>query len=213
MPRNNFTLIHAEAMIMDQPNVMMNEPPQKKSGWLKWVLIGCGGLLLIGVAVIAIGVYWVSKNMTMDPAQVETAAQEILQFDKPAGFQGVMSMSMMGVKMAVLGAGEGGPSRAALMLMSIPAGATNTEEMQRQLEQAMKQQGQGTEEITEKRPNETFKIRGEDTVAQVGAGGANHIQYTLTTKGASGSPVLIVLTGSEQLLTRDWVQDFLDTVK
>jgi hypothetical protein len=201
---------------MDQPNVIMNEPPKQGGGWLKWALIGCGGLLLIAAIVIGIGLYWVSRNMSIDPTQVEAAAQEILQFEKPAGYQGVMSMSMMGMKVAML-ASPSGPNGGVIMLMALPAGIANTEDVQRQMRETMRQQGRGFQDVTEQRPSEMFTVRGEPVEAQVGAGGGDgaekHIQYTLTAKNAANAPVLVLVGGPESMVTHEWVQDFLDTVK
>src|SRR2546423_5054560 len=98
---------------MDQP---ASNQPKKSGGVFKWVLLGCGGVILLIVAFVGISSYLVYRSMNTDPAKVETAAQEIVKFEMPAGYKGAFSMSMMGVKMATL-TGEGG---SAIVLVTIP---------------------------------------------------------------------------------------------
>jgi hypothetical protein len=206
---------------MDQPDVIMNEPPKKGGGWLKWTLIGCGGLLVLGAIIVGIAAYYLSQNATMsnDPAAVETIAQEILQFEKPEEFKGVMAGSILGWKMAVLAApGSQDLERGGIMLMSIPV-AMNTKQAEQQLKEAIKGQGgPGQDEVTEQLPAETFKVRGEDVTAQVGVTGGGDgkprtLQYSMTFKGASEGLVLLMIGGPEEMDTHDWVQNFLDTVR
>ena len=85
---------------MDQFND--NIQPKKKSSVLKWTMIGCGSLVALGAIVIGIGVYFASRVLTLNPAKVEAAAQEILSFDKPQGFRGGFSVDVGGMKMVTL---------------------------------------------------------------------------------------------------------------
>ena len=83
---------------MDQ-TTMTGEPPmtgtpQKKGwGWLKWTLLGCGGLLAIVLVIGSLGAWFLYRNfsMTTEPAKAEAAAQEILRFEKPEGYTGLMA--------------------------------------------------------------------------------------------------------------------------
>jgi len=46
------------------------QPPQKKSGALKWILIGCGGVVIIGTIVVVLLVWWgwnKAKQAGLDP--------------------------------------------------------------------------------------------------------------------------------------------------
>jgi hypothetical protein len=126
-------------------------------------------------------------------------------------------MTLMGVKMAVLGSTSNGPY-SVITLMSIPSGQNSPEQAQQQFREMMKQQGRSLGEVTEKRPDETFKVRGEDTVAEVGLiggkdGAENALQYNLRLKGAEGNTVMMMIQGPESVITHDWVQNFLSTVK
>ena len=197
----------------------MNNPYQPKQGGgaLKWILLGCGGLILAVVAFFAISGYMVYRSFNTDPAKVDAAAQEILTFEKPAGLKGVASMSMMGFKTATF-VPEDPKKEGATMLMvaSFPSGKQSQEQVQQQIDTNMKQQGQ-SREGAERLPNETFKVRGNDVSAQVSAitdknTSARSLSYTLMLEG-SGKMVMIMVVGSDKTMDHAWVQKFLDTVK
>ena len=191
--------------------------PKKSGGALKWILLGCGGLIFLAVAFFAVTGYLVYRGMNTDPAKVETSAKEIMAFQKPEGFNGVFSMSMMGLKMAMFMKTPGDESNGSLMIGSFPSGGQSREQFQAQIQQNMKQQGHSAE-ITEKRPAETFKVRGQDVTADVGLVSPKDaevkvIQYTLTVDAASGKMGMIMISGPEKTFDHAWVQKFLDTVK
>jgi len=197
---------------MNHPQPAPGQPP-KSGGALKWVLLGCGSLLLIGAILIGISVYLVSRNVSSDPAKVEAAAQEIVKFEKPDGYKGVFSMSMMGVKSAVF-AGEGGGS---IAISQIPADPNSRQQFEAQFKESMKKRGQ-VEEVAEQRKAETFKVRGQDVAAQVNVlahqgSEVRSLQYTITLDAVPGSILLIAITGPEKTHDHAWVQKFLDTIK
>ena len=201
---------------MDQP--VSNQPPKKSGGALKWILLGCGGIILLGVAFFGVMGYLAYKSFNTDPAKVETSAQEMLTFDKPAGYKGVFSMSMMGMKMASLVSGTPGQAGSgSIVLVTMPGGQANQEQLRAQMRANMEKQGQ-SQDIVEKRKSETFKVRGKDVEASVDltspkGSDARMLQYTLMVDNASGGTVLLVLSGPEKQADHDWVQKFLDTVK
>lgn len=200
---------------MDQPQA--NTPPKKSGGVLKWILLGCGGIVLLGAAFAGIIGYMAYKSVSMDPAKVEADAQQILTFDKPAGYKGAFAMSIAGVKMASLVSGTPGQAGCgALVLVTMP-GKGNQEQLRAQMRQNMEKQGQ-SQEIVEKRKNETFKVRGKDVdatvdVTSVKGSEAHMLQYTIPVDNASGNTVLVMLSGPEKQADHDWVQKFLDSVK
>ena len=54
----------------------MNQPmpatqPRKSGGALKWILLGCGGLVFLAVAFFAVTGYLIARNFTTDPAKAE----------------------------------------------------------------------------------------------------------------------------------------------
>jgi hypothetical protein len=200
---------------MNQP---IGNPPKKSGGALKWVLLGCGGIILLGVAFFGIMGYFMYKSFNTDPAKVEAAAQELLTFEKPAGYKGAFSVSMMGFKMASLASGTPGqPGVGMILMVSMPGGKENQEQLRTQMRQNMEKQGQ-SQEIVEKRKSETFKVRGKDVdatveVTKTKGSDARMLQYTIPLENAAGNTVLLLLAGPEQQEDHAWVQKFLDTVK
>jgi hypothetical protein len=200
---------------MNHPQLAPGQPP-KSGGVLKWILLGCGGLLLIGAILIGVSVYLVSRSFNTDPGKVEAVAQEIVTFEKPAGYKGAFSMSMMGMTSAVLVAGPDG-SGGTIVFSVIPAAQGSQEQFEKQLKASLEKQGQN-QEVTEQRKAETFKVRGRDVTAQVGVvspkgSEARSLQYTITFEGGSGKTVMLMVSGPEQTTDHAWVQKFLDTVK
>jgi hypothetical protein len=200
--------------------LIVNEPPLKKSRWLKWTLIGCGGLLLIGAGIVSIAGYYFFKNppIVNDPQSVEAVAQEILQFELPAGYKGHLASSMFGMKMAYIAAPDNpGPEFRGIVLMAMP-GLMDTEQAQRQLRESMNSGSQRDEGDTEQRPSETFVVRNESVSAKVAVTSVADyssplFQYSFVLKNSSGHTVLMTVFGSEDEITHDWMQNVLNTVK
>ena len=202
---------------MNHPE-LANQPPRQSGGALKWILLGCGGLMLLVVAFFAVSGWAVYRSFNTDPAKVDAAAQEILTFEKPAGFKGIGSMSMMGFKMATYGPEDVKKDGAMfLMVASVPSGKQNQAQYQQQIDANMKQQGHSAEGA-ERLPNETFKVRGSDVTAQVSAmkdqnSGARTLHYVMMIESDSKKMVMITIGGNEKTADHAWVQKFLDTVK
>jgi hypothetical protein len=200
---------------MDQPTG--NAPQKKSGGALKWILLGCGGIILLGVALFGIMGYLAYKSFNTDPVKVEAAAQEILTFEKPAGFRGVASVSIAGFRTATLMSGTAGqPGNSALVLVTMP-GKENQEQLRAKMKENLEKQGQ-SQEVVEKRKSQTFKVRGKDVDAAVDVTihkGADErmLQYTLSIDNSAGNTVILLLSGPETKTDHDWVQKFLDTVK
>ena len=201
---------------MNQPAAIT--PPKKSGGALKWILLGCGGIVLLGMAGFGVMVYLVYKNVNRDPAKVEATAQEILNFEKPPGYKGFFSMSLMGFKVASLIKGEPGqPDVATIGLMAIPPGNVDPDQLRAQMRQTMEKEGQH-QEIVEKRKKESFKVRGKDVDASVDVtihkgADSRMLQYTMVVDGPSGNPVFLSISGPEMQADHAWIQKFLDTVK
>jgi hypothetical protein len=200
---------------MNQPELSHNRP--KQGSPLKWILLGCGGLVLLIVAGFGVMGYMVARNFSTDPAKVDAAAQEILKFEKPAELKGVTSMSMMGFKMATYAPQDGKDGNLFLMVATFPGGSQNQAQYQQQIDANLKQQGH-SQEGAERLPNETFKVRGSDVTAQVTAmkdqnTGARSLHYMIMLEGDAKKMVMVAIGGSEKTADHAWVQKFLDTVK
>jgi hypothetical protein len=81
--------------------VNVNIQAKKNNVW-KWVGIGCGGTLVLGIAAIAglgLWAYNTAKNMT-DPKAATKMASEILEYKLPGTPEGFMGLDLMGMKFA-----------------------------------------------------------------------------------------------------------------
>jgi hypothetical protein len=198
--------------------MMADGTPKKKSDVLKWVLMGCGGLVLLGVIAIVAGYFFVRNAFNSNPAEAVKVAQEILPIKIPAGFQGVVAMNAFNMKMATLSSSEGDPrNRSSIVLMAMKGGSADA--MQKAILDNMARGGQTTTDASEQRPNETFRFRGTDVQAQVHAGPLRRggdpasVRYTLALPGKSGEAVMLMASGTEQEISHEWVQNLLDSVQ
>jgi hypothetical protein len=220
---------------LDQPAVIA--PAQKrKSRWLKWALIGCGGLALVGIIVAVVGGYLLYRTAqnAMDPAKVEATAQEILTFEKPEGFSGAFSpTSIVGMKIAILTHSRNGAE-----FTLAESGVNLDARMLKEAEETMDQRR--NLRVKKRLPNEIFHAQGREVVAVVSSveadsgatfplrlrrrGDADHekdnggrpdglIRYTMTLRGASGGHAMLMFMGHDGTITHNFVQKFLDTVK
>jgi hypothetical protein len=192
-----------------------NEAQKKRGGVLKWVLIGCGGSLVIAAAVTAVLVYMLSKGVSTDAAKAEGIAREILLFEKPARYKGMFSLSMMGVKSAMLMESEG---RGAILLMTFQSQGSNREDIERRVSAVMEKQGWSWAANSNKRAVETFNVRGKEAMAEVGVvagknGAEDTLQYTLALESSVGSPLIMMIYGNEKTITHEWIQTLLDSVQ
>jgi hypothetical protein len=127
-------------------------PEAKTTGnVLKWIGIGCGGLLVLAIAGIA-GMFFLAKqflNLSFDSQKAEQTASSIMDYQIPGGGRGIMSMNVSGVEMAgVMSANN--PESATLVLGKIPpamqgSSAEFQESFQRSLNE---QQGSTFREIS-----------------------------------------------------------------
>src|SRR5262249_47955807 len=147
---------------MDQPTG--SESPKKKSGVLKWILLGCGGVILIVVVGLGTVGYILYRNVAnSDPAGAELVATEILPIEIPSGFKGRFSMNMLGMKMAALGSGETrSRDQSVILLMKMPGGKANQEAMRKRMLENFERQGGSGLGSAQFRANETFHFRGAD---------------------------------------------------
>jgi len=192
-----------------------NELPRKKSGVLKWVLLGCGGLLVLGLVILGVVGYFAYRSFNMDPAQAEAAANDIQPLTIPADFKGQFSMSMMGMKMATLESGaRGDPNNSRIVLMQMPNTRADQDAVRKQMIDSMERRG-GYQSFLNRRPDETFRLRGADIQAQVNSRSdkSNSVQYTLVFQGTSGKTVMLMVSGDENRITHEFVQMLLDSVK
>jgi hypothetical protein len=155
------------------------------------------------------------RSFSADPAKAEAAAYDIQPLTIPADFKGQFSMSMMGMKMATLESGvRGAPNNSRIMLMELSNPRADQEVVRKQMVDSMERRG-GYESFLNRRPDETFQLRGADIQAQVNSRDdkSNSVQYTLVFQGTSGKTVMLIVSGDETRITHEFVQMLLDSVK
>ena len=121
-------------------------PPKQSPNVWKWVGIGCGGLLIVGIGAIAALVFFVQRtvNMSFDSDSAEQVANDIIDFEIPGGSEGFMSMDMGMFKMAgVLSATN--PEGTILLVGQISEAAMqgDPEAMERAMQESMEDQSGG----------------------------------------------------------------------
>lgn len=133
---------------MTLPNAEPNaSPPSPSSGnvW-KWIGIGCGGLLVLGMVGIVALVFFVQRatKMSFDSGEADEVARDIIDYEIPGGSQGFMSMDMGMFRVAGV-MSQNTPEGTVLVVGELSEAAMqgNTSEMEEAMRRSMEQQ-QGT---------------------------------------------------------------------
>jgi len=170
-----------------------------------------------GVAAYFIAQRVAGQAFTTDSKQAARIGQEIADYILPSGYKEVFAMNLAGVKMVAIGPKAQSADAMALVLMQFPAGMNISQrDMERQISQALAQQGQrrnvqmqvvGTQKVT---------IQGKSVTLTVSEGKAEDgktIRQVTGVFDGKGGPVMFMAIGAkdswnEQLLTR-----FLASIK
>ncbi len=129
---------------------MQNPPPSpapRASNPWKWIGIGCGGALLVGIVVVGGLVYWAQKtlNLSVTPESAEKSARAIMDYEIPGESQGLIAMNIAGVQFAgVTSASKPGEIVLFLGQVSNQTGV-NQQEIEESFRQGVNDQQQGFE--------------------------------------------------------------------
>jgi hypothetical protein len=129
-------------------------PPAKSGGSKVWLFlgVGCGVVVLLCCGGGLIGTFVIGKNsfqMTQDPAEVRQKSSQIADFDVPEGFQPKVAVTMnipfTGQKLMSMAVFAPPDDDGGVFLTELGQFSANAdrEQMRAQMEQQMKQQGQG----------------------------------------------------------------------
>jgi hypothetical protein len=96
----------------------------------------------------------------------------------------------MGFKMAMLGSGDPKAPDGMIIFATYEGAKLSKEQLEQQIKQSMEKQGH-SQQVSERRPAETFKVKGKDVPAQVAVvknenTNGTALQYTLTLESPSG---------------------------
>ncbi|MHC4597481.1 MAG: hypothetical protein ACYS47_00600 [Planctomycetota bacterium] len=158
--------------------------------------LGCGCLaLVIVLAVIGLGIWYVSKNVTKDPAKAKGVANEFLEFDLPEGYRMEYAAELLSMKMARFARSSEAKGDKSMIcnLVWLPGGKKEEAE------------------------TKVFRIRGEDVEAKQTTvvdekTGVKSVQYEFFIPGKEGT-VWVQVQGEEDKFDEDGLEDFLDSVK
>ena len=124
-----------------------------------------------GVAFYFITQRVVSQAVTDDPAKAATLGHEIVDYTLPDGYRELGGMNAMVFKMVFIGSASKTSDSMFMVLMQIPSGTNMDQaEMQKQMTQAMQQQGQGRNMQTHVVGTQTATIKGQPVTLTISEG-------------------------------------------
>ena len=183
-------------------------------------------ILLVLCCMGGLGFYFISQRVvsqafTDDPAKAASLGHEIVDYSLPAGYRELGGMNALVFKMVFISSGSGGAGPMFIMLMQIPAGTDmDQEEMQRQMTQAMQQQGKGRNIQARVVGTETVTIKGQPVTLTVSEGevtegseaGAVFRQVMGVFPGKGGTAMLMVM-GNKDTWDQATLDSFLASIK
>ncbi len=168
---------------------------------------------VLGVVVMGnLGRSAMRNIMITDSRQAAAIGHQILDYDLPAGYAERLA-SNVGYKMVAISRQGGGM---VIMLMQFPEMGMSRDEMEKQMQRSMAQQGSGSG-ITWGPPTErTLVIKGRETVLTARTGtdnrGALQRQETATTQG-KGGVVMIMVMGDDATWDGASLDAFLTSIR
>ncbi len=134
-------------------------------------------IILLGLCCIGgAGFYFISQRVVSqavidDPAKAAALGHEIVDYNLPDGYRELGGMNALVFKMVFIGSTSKTSDSMFIMLMQIPSGTNmDQEEMQRQMTQAMQQQGQGRAMQTHVVGTQTATIKGQPVTLTISEG-------------------------------------------
>ena len=183
-------------------------------------------VLLVLCCLGGVGFYFitqrvVSQAVTDDPGRAATLGHEIVDYSLPDGYRELGGMNALVFKMVFIGSASKGQGSMFMVLMQIPAGANmSPEEMQRQMTQAMQQQGQGRNMQTHVVGTQTATIKGQPVTLTVSEGqvtegsdaGTTFRQVIGVFPGNAGTAMLMAM-GKKDTWDQATLDSFLASIK
>ena len=206
--------------------------PPRKSGMSRGakVLIGLGvggGLLILLCCggVIGLGIYFGTNLMSDDPAVVAAKTDEIIQIEIPGGLEPKMSFDMKvpfsGPRLMLWTVYIDEETESVLVLFALEGASASQdqEQMRRQMDQSLRQQGMGgQEEITiQETYTKDVEIRGQPVTFTIAKGvgeksGNPRIQVMGVFQGEAG-PVILMLNADAEKFTEDEIIEMIESIQ
>lgn len=197
------------------------EQPPAKSGSRFWLFfgLGCGGLLLVCCGGGVVGTLLIGKSAVEltqnDPAAIERKASEIADFDVPEGFKPEMAMTFTvpftGKTLMSMVAYTPPDKQGMIFLTGVGtiAAGGNRDQMRRDVELRMNQQGMGAKhlEVKESR-NLELTIRGQEATFRIQKAHdpqtkQDYVQFDGVFEGKQGAAVLIGQIKADEFTEED----------
>lgn len=201
--------------------------PRQGGGGKIWLFLGlgCGVMLLLCCGVGGLMTFQLRKSFqaVTDPQAIATMGQEIADIDMPQGFRPANGLSFtipftnQSMTMVIY-QGTGHPGGVFLTEFSAGFGAASQEDLKRQMEQSLNQQGQGTKqlqvlesrsvEVTIRDEPATFNIqKAKDPNAN-----QEYVQVIGVFKGKKGTAMLMAQLPADQY-TEDDAEKLVRSIK
>jgi hypothetical protein len=182
------------------------QTPAKSGGSKVWMFLGIGcGLMLLLCCGGGVGIYFVAKDavsFTQAPEEVKQHAAQIADFEPPEGFTPDLAFNMnvpftgqkIGMVIFTAPGHEGGIT---LMEIGQLGAEVNREDLQRQMEQSLNQQGRQLKKLTVLDTREVeIEIRGQPSTfkiqnAEDPQSKQRYLQVEGTFQGKQGTAVLV----------------------
>ncbi len=219
-------------MSMTPPDMSseVTQPPPKTgmSGGAKLLIIlGVGGGILVLLCCgggIGMMVYMGTSMISDKPDVVVAKTDEIIQIEIPDGLEPKMSFDVKfpiygRIMLLVAYADEESSSFLALFTLEKASASQNQEQMRRQMDQQLRQQGMGgQEEITiEESYTKDVEIRGETATFTISKGvgedsGKPRIQVVGVFQGETGAVILMVNVDAEKY-TEEQIVEMIESIE
>lgn len=173
------------------------------------ILIGIAVMIVIGLVIVIVAAQgiWqsVSKQIIQTPAQVDSIAHSIADFDLPAGYITDYAVEFLGFSLAAYKPGD---DHSHIMLLQAPPGVhIDQQQLERQLSAGRQQDNNVRMTMIN---SEHLTVRGQDATLVLSGGsssdGTTYQQYSLMFEGKQGTALLII---SEPM--SHWNTEVIDT--
>jgi len=170
-----------------------------------------------GIAAYFITQRVVSRAVSTNPVQATQTGHEIVDYTLPPGYHEVFAMNMGIIKMVAIGPQDESTDTMGLVLMQFPTGSNlSQEEMERQMSQALAQQGRGGFENMQVVGTQQVTIKGQTVTLTAsegsGSSGVVHRQVTGVFPGKDGL-VMLMAFGAKDKWNQQALDEFLASIK
>jgi hypothetical protein len=180
-----------------------------------------GGLLLLcciaGVIIYFTVVRTIQQAVVLDPVAAAKVGHEIVDYRLPDGYQETAAMTILGMKMVIIGPQSQASGQMGLVLAQLPTGTGNQEQWQQQMQQSWEQQGGQSSQNYHVVGTEQVTIRGQSVTLTVSEGQSTNGTVTrqvfgvFTNKG--GNMVMLMAAGDKESWNQQALDQFLGSIQ